>query len=83
MRRFQSPIIEAEQWIGQDIHLGVRKNNSAVGTVCESCGRPYNECGQYDERNAPNLIVCIGDYITSDGRVRPKLYFEDTYIEIE
>jgi len=72
MRKFQSPIIEAEQWNGQDDHLGVR-----------NCGGPYNNCGQYDEPDAKNLIVCIGDYITSDGRVRPKAYFEDTYVEID
>ena len=79
MRRFQSPTIEAEQWNGQDSHLGVRRNNSEVGTICESCGGPYNNCGQYDEPDATNIIVCVGDYITSDGRVRPKLYFEDTF----
>ena len=81
MRKFQSPVIVAEQWNGKDGHLGVRKNKG--GTVCDSCGGPYSRCGQYDEPDATNLIVCIGDYITNDGRVRPKLYFEDTYIEIE
>lgn len=74
MKRFQSPIIEAEQWNGKDGHLGVRRNNSPDTRICESCGGPYNECGQF-----ANLIVCKGDYITNTGRPLPRLYFESTY----
>lgn len=79
MRKFQSPVIEAEQWNGKDGHLGVRLNDSKDARICEGCGGSYNNCGQYDEPDATNLIVCKGDYITNDGRVRPMLYFESTF----
>ena len=82
MRKFQSPVIEAEQWNGKDGHLGVRLNDSKDARICDSCGGSYNNCGTFDEPNAKNMIVCKGDYITNEGRVRPRLYFESTYVKM-
>lgn len=82
MRKFQSPIIEAEQWNGKDGHLGVRLNSGKNGQICQSCGGSYNDCGTFDEPDAENLIVCKGDYITKKGLARPRGYFEDTYVEL-
>ena len=94
IRKFQSPIIRAEQWNGRDGHLGVKLSESPVtiwvgeyrlksDDTCPDCGYMVKEHGTCDEPDAKNCIVCPGDYITENGPIRPKLYFEDTYKEIK
>ncbi len=94
MRKFQSPIIEAEQWNGEDGHLGVKIPASPPsiwranlrlkrGDLCCDCGKVVEQHGLCDEPDVKNLIVCPGDYLTDEGAIRPKMYFEKTYDEIQ